>query len=39
LEGAPTLNRPAAIPVDPSLREKALDLLPLYRESSENPAG
>ena len=37
MEGAPTLNRPAAIPVDRLLREKALDLYHFIEKVVGNP--
>src|SRR6266498_1953844 len=37
MEGAPTLNRPAGIPVDRLLREKALDLYHFIEKVVRNP--
>jgi nucleotide-binding universal stress UspA family protein len=37
MEGAPMLNRPAAIPVDRLLREKALDLYHFIEKVVRNP--
>ena len=37
MEGLPTLNRPAGIPLDRLLREKALDLYRFIEEVVRNP--
>ena len=39
MEGFPVLNRPAAIPVDRLLREKALDLYRFIEKVVRTPAG